>query len=162
MELKHSLSIVPMLLYHWSHAHLLTELVIKEEDILHLPEHLLLTLGMILPLMVFCSRMQHIIFLSVPHMVQILKNLFSLFRWFQLLYMGPVSPCSCLYFWFNWVHCSSSKVEDSSRHIHLDWIQRFTCTVSGSCCIEEPIIDLLLSLRGGIFPLSFSSFPWLY
>ena len=42
---------------------------------LHLPEHLLLHLGLILPLMVFCSWLQHISFLSVPH---ILKNIFSL------------------------------------------------------------------------------------
>ena len=62
----------------------------KEEDILHPLGHLILKLGLILPLMVCCSRLKHISFLSVPHMVRILKNLFSLFRWFQLLYMGPV------------------------------------------------------------------------
>ena len=52
----------------------------KEEDILHPLGHLLLRFGDDFTLMVCCSRLQHISFLSVPHMVRILKNLCSLFR----------------------------------------------------------------------------------
>ena len=43
----------------------------KEEDILHLLGHLLLKIGLILPIIIFCSRMKHISFLIVPHMVRI-------------------------------------------------------------------------------------------
>ena len=35
------------------------------------------------------------------------------------------------------IHSSSSKEEDSSRHIHLVLIQRFTCIVLRCCCTEE-------------------------
>ena len=40
----------------------------KEEDFLHPPGHLLLTLGAVLTTRGFCSLMKNIILLSVPHM----------------------------------------------------------------------------------------------
>ena len=53
---------------------------------------------------------------------------FSYSTWVQF------SLCCCLYFWFSWVHCSSSKEEDSSKHKHFVWIHGYTYIEPRYCC----------------------------
>ena len=68
--------------------------------------------------MVWCSSLQHISCLGLPHMVRILNHFslssfdLSCSTWFQF------SSCSCLCSWFSWAYSSYSKEENSSRHSH--------------------------------------------
>ena len=129
MELKNSLSTVPGFLYLsiWSHAHLLTELVKMETLCIPLD-----TWGWFY-LTWFdvqgCNISVVWVFLTLFEFSSTfaLSSVdFSCSTWVQF------SSSSCLYFWFSWAYSSSSKEEDSSRHNHLVWIQRFTCTCHDS------------------------------
>ena len=120
---------------------------------------------MILPYMDWCSRLPYISFLGVSHMVLILKKFFSLISLFQLLYMSRFSPCNCLYFWFSWVHYSSSKEKDSSRNKKFIWIHGFSYTKEPRYCCCIVTTNIFTSFFkicipayfwGGVFPMRFS------
>ena len=164
MELNNSLSRVPGILYLWSQNHLVTELVKRKTFCIRM-DTCSQDLGLILPLMVFCSRLQHISFLSVPHMVRILKNLFSLFRWFQLLYMGPVFTVQLFIFL---IQLSALLFFQSGRFLQTSSpraFQKISSLTSVHCWgwVHQGDPDYFqCSAWGGVlFPLGFPSFPHL-
>ena len=115
MELKHSLSTVPVLLYHWSHAHLLTELVKRRfsastwtpaPNTWGCSYHSWFSVH-------GCNISASWVFLTCSESSRTFPHLsvdFSFSTWVQS------SSGSCLYFWFSWAYHSSSKEEYSSKH----------------------------------------------
>ena len=134
MELKHSISTVPMLLYHWSHAHLLTELV-KKKVILHLPEHLLLTLGDDFTTHGFLFMATTYQFLECSSHVLNPQEPFLTYQLTSVALHGSS------------LHPSAAYISDLVEHIILlskrnippeIMMERFTCQALGYLCIEEP------------------------
>ena len=116
MELKHSLSTVLGILYLWSHAHLLTELV-KRKTFLHLPGHLLLTPGDVFTTHGFLFMYATYNFLECSsHGLNLQEPFSHLSVDFSCSTWVQSSSGSCPYFWFSWAYHSSSKEEDSSRN----------------------------------------------
>ena len=93
---------------------------------------------------------------------RILNNLFSLFRWFQLLYMGPVFTVQLFMFL---IQLSALFFFQSGRFLHTSsprYFQKISSLTSIHCwgwVHQGDPTTFSVQLEGGVFPLGFPSFP---
>ena len=134
MGINHSLSIVPVLLYHWSHAHLLTELE-KRNFFLHPRGSLLLTLGAVINThgLLFMDATYH--FLESSSHVLNPQEPFLTYQLTSVALHGSNLHPTAVYIYDLVEHV----ILLPKRKIPPDiMMERFTCQAPGYLCIEEP------------------------